>query len=224
MPAASIRSRCAPRTGKRVDILIPVEEGERYRLGGITFTGNKAYPNTKALRAQFALKDGDCFNSPLFGKGLEALRKAYGEGGYINLVGTPIPRVDEAKKLVYLEHRHRRRQEVLCLAHRVHGQHHHARQGHPPRTAGGRRPGVQQPPGGPFAAAPEPVELLRNAEGGAGRGDAAERGRGHGRPAAEAEGKGQELDRPERRLSAACRGRSSGSTTRPTTSSAWAKR
>ncbi len=90
-----------PSTGKRVDILIPIEEGERYRLGGITFTGNKAYPNTKALRAQFALKDGDFFNATLFGKGIEALRKAYGQGGYINMVGTPTPKTDEAKKLVY---------------------------------------------------------------------------------------------------------------------------
>ena len=92
-----------PSTGKRIDILMPVEEGSRYRLGGITFTGNKAYPNTKALRAQFAQKDGDWFNATLFGKGLEQLRKAYGQGGYINFVGTPVPRVDEAKKLIYLD-------------------------------------------------------------------------------------------------------------------------
>ena len=92
-----------PSTGKRVDILIPVEEGERYRLGGITFKGNVHYPNTKALRAQFAQKDGEWFNASLFGKGLEQLRKAYGEGGYINFVGTPNPRVDEAKKLIYLD-------------------------------------------------------------------------------------------------------------------------
>lgn len=92
-----------PSTGKRVDILIPVEEGARYRLGGITFTGNKEYTNKKALRAQFAQKDGEYFNATLFGKGLEALRKAYGEGGFINMVGTPTPRVDEAKKLVYLD-------------------------------------------------------------------------------------------------------------------------
>ncbi len=32
-----------PSHGKRVDILIPVEEGERYRLGHITFTNNKAF-------------------------------------------------------------------------------------------------------------------------------------------------------------------------------------
>ena len=91
-----------PSTGKRVDILIPIEEGERYKLGGITFTGNKAYANVKALRAQFANKDGEYFNATVFGKGVEALRKAYGEGGYINMVGTPEPRVDDAKKLVFL--------------------------------------------------------------------------------------------------------------------------
>jgi outer membrane protein insertion porin family len=92
-----------PSTGKRIDILMPVEEGSRYRLGGITFTGNKNYPNTKALRAQFAQKDGEYFNATMFGKGLEQLRKAYGQGGFINFVGTPVPRIDEAKKLIYLD-------------------------------------------------------------------------------------------------------------------------
>ena len=92
-----------PSTGKRIDILMPVEEGERYRLGGITFKGNKAVQNTRVLRAQFAQKDGEYFNSTMFGKGLDQLRKAYGALGYIRFVGTPIPRVDEAKKLVYLD-------------------------------------------------------------------------------------------------------------------------
>ncbi len=92
-----------PSTGKRVDIVVPVEEGERYRLGGITFTGNKALNNSKALRAQFAQKDGEWFNATLFGKGLEALRKAYGSQGYINMVPSPVPRIDEAKHLVYLD-------------------------------------------------------------------------------------------------------------------------
>ncbi len=91
-----------PSTGKRIDILMPVEEGARYKLGGITFTGNKAVTNTKVLRAQFAQKDGEYFNATLFSKGLEQLRKAYGQLGFINFVGTPVPRVDEAKKLIYL--------------------------------------------------------------------------------------------------------------------------
>lgn len=89
--------------GKRVDILIPIEEGSRYRLGGITFKGNKSVSNIKVLRAQFAVKDGEYFNATQFGKGLEQLRKAYGQLGYINFVGQPIPRVDEAKKLIYLD-------------------------------------------------------------------------------------------------------------------------
>ncbi len=92
-----------PSTGKRIDILIPVEEGERYRLGGITFKGNKAVTNTRVLRAQFVQKDGEYFNATMFGKGLDQLRKAYGQLGYIRFVGTPVPRVDEAKKLVYLD-------------------------------------------------------------------------------------------------------------------------
>jgi outer membrane protein insertion porin family len=92
-----------PSTGKRIDILIPLEEGERYRLGGITFTGNKAVSNTKVLRAQFTQKDGEWFNATMFGKGVEQLRKAYGELGYINMVGSPVPRFDEAKKLIYLD-------------------------------------------------------------------------------------------------------------------------
>jgi outer membrane protein insertion porin family len=91
-----------PSTGKRVDIVIPVEEGERYRLGGITFSGNKAFTNTRALRAQFAQKDGEWFDATLFGKGLENLRKFYGSGGYINMVAVPNPKPDEAKHLVYL--------------------------------------------------------------------------------------------------------------------------
>ena len=90
-------------TGKRIDILLPVEEGERYRLGGITFKGNAHVPNTKALRAQFALKDGDYFNATAFSKGLQQLQKAYGQLGYINFVGSPTPRFDEAKKLIYLD-------------------------------------------------------------------------------------------------------------------------
>jgi outer membrane protein insertion porin family len=92
-----------PSKGKRIDILMPVEEGERYKLGGITFKGNKAITNTRALRAQFAQKDGEYFNATMFQKGMDQLRKAYGEQGYINFVGNPVPRADDAKKLIYLD-------------------------------------------------------------------------------------------------------------------------
>ncbi len=92
-----------PSTGKRADILIPVEEGERYRLGGITFSNNTHFNNSKALRSVFPLKDGDWFNAQLFSKGSDALKKAYGGQGYIQFVGTPVPRFDDAKHLIYLD-------------------------------------------------------------------------------------------------------------------------
>jgi outer membrane protein insertion porin family len=90
-------------SGKSVDITMPIEEGERYTLGGITFKNNKAVPNSKALRAIFTIKDGDVFSKEKVGKGLENLRKAYGELGYINFTPVPETRFDDEKKLIYLD-------------------------------------------------------------------------------------------------------------------------
>jgi len=92
-----------PNKGKRIDILMPVEEGARYRLGSITFTGNKAVQNIKALRSVFAVKDGDWFNATLISKGLENLKKSYGQLGYINFGAIPKPSYDEQKKTVSLD-------------------------------------------------------------------------------------------------------------------------
>ncbi len=89
-----------PRHGKRIDIRIPVEEGERYRLGTITFTGNKAVSNPRALRAQFNMKDGSWFDATAFGKGLQNLQKAYGQLGYINFTPVPEPKVDDVKHTI----------------------------------------------------------------------------------------------------------------------------
>jgi len=92
-----------PNKGKRIDILMPVEEGARYRLGAITFTGNKAVANTKALRGTFAIKDGDWFNATMIQKGLENLKKAYGQLGYINFGAIPKPIYDDQKDTVSLD-------------------------------------------------------------------------------------------------------------------------
>ncbi len=86
--------------GKAIDITVPVEEGDRYRLGSITFKGNKAIPNSKALRSVFPLKDGDIFDRQKIAKGLENLKNAYGTQGYINFTSIPTPSFDEQKKLV----------------------------------------------------------------------------------------------------------------------------
>ncbi len=89
--------------GKAVDITMPIEEGDKYHLGKITFKNNKAISNTAALRSLFPLKDGDLFSRDKVAKGLEALRKAYGQYGYINYTGVPSTTFDDDKKLAFLE-------------------------------------------------------------------------------------------------------------------------
>lgn len=89
--------------GKVMDITVPIEEGDRYKLGGITFKGNKAITNEKALRSLFAIKDGEVFNRQKIAKGLENLKNAYGTQGYINFTSVPTPRIEEDKKLVYFD-------------------------------------------------------------------------------------------------------------------------
>jgi outer membrane protein insertion porin family len=89
--------------GKAMDITIPIEEGDRYHLGSITFKNNKAITNTAALRSLFPMKDGDIFNIAHIRKGLENLRKAYGEFGYINFTAIPDTKIDDDKKIISLE-------------------------------------------------------------------------------------------------------------------------
>ena len=89
--------------GKAVDITMPIEEGDKYSLGGITFKNNKAVTNTAALRRLFQIKDGDTFDRSKIAKGLENLQKAYGQLGYINFTSIPNTTFDEQKKLVFLD-------------------------------------------------------------------------------------------------------------------------
>ena len=89
--------------GKAVDITMPVEEGDKYRLASITFKGNKAVQNQKALRSLFPIKDGDVFSREKIAKGLDNLRDAYSDLGYINFTSVPDTKFDDEKKLINLE-------------------------------------------------------------------------------------------------------------------------
>ncbi|MGA2004254.1 MAG: outer membrane protein assembly factor BamA, partial [Terriglobales bacterium] len=88
--------------GKSVDILLPITEGARYHLSSITFKNNKAIQNVKALRGLFPMRDGDIFNREKIAKGLENLRKAYGEAGYINFTAVPDTKFNDEKRTVDL--------------------------------------------------------------------------------------------------------------------------
>jgi outer membrane protein assembly factor BamA len=90
-------------SSRRIALSIQVDEGLQYSLGGIAFKGNRAVTNFKALRALFPIKDGDVLSKEKIAKGLENLRKAYGDLGYINFVPVPNTRFDDKKKLIYLD-------------------------------------------------------------------------------------------------------------------------
>jgi len=89
--------------GKAVDITMTIDEGDQYKLAAINFKGNKAISNTKALRSLFPIRDGDIFSRDKIAKGMEALRKAYGQYGYINFTSVPDTKFDEEKKLITIE-------------------------------------------------------------------------------------------------------------------------
>jgi outer membrane protein insertion porin family len=72
-------------------------------LDGITFKHNKAIADADALRGLFPIKDGDIFSREKVGIGLENLRKAYGEMGYINFTSIPNTTFADERKLIYLD-------------------------------------------------------------------------------------------------------------------------
>ncbi len=88
--------------GKVMDITMPIDEGDKFKLKAIVFTNNKAIRNTQLLRNLFPIKDGDTFNKQLIGKGLDNLRKAYGEIGFIDFSPVPTTEIDDVKKEITL--------------------------------------------------------------------------------------------------------------------------
>jgi outer membrane protein insertion porin family len=87
--------------GKAVDITIPVEEGQVYKLGTFNIRGNKLF-KTKQLMPILGMKTGDVFDVSKMTKAIDNLTKLYGEFGYINFVATPDPEPIRAKHVVNL--------------------------------------------------------------------------------------------------------------------------
>lgn len=70
-----------PKTDKLV-ITIRVNEGRQYRVGDITFTGNKIYP-TQLLNFVPRQRKGAVFKPSLLDKDTESLQDFYGRSGYL---------------------------------------------------------------------------------------------------------------------------------------------
>jgi len=78
------------RPGKRADLTIPVEEGRQYKLNKINFVGVKLFRTPETLmKPLFQMEEGDIFSTEKLRKGLENMRKLYGEFGYIDFVPEP---------------------------------------------------------------------------------------------------------------------------------------
>jgi outer membrane protein insertion porin family len=76
--------------GKAMNITVPVEEGRLYRLNKVTFVGVKLFRTPETLmRPVFGMAEGDPFSTTKLRKGLDQLRKLYGEFGYIDFVPEP---------------------------------------------------------------------------------------------------------------------------------------
>ncbi len=73
---------------RRVDLRIPVTEGNRYKVGTFGFDGNTVV-KTEFLQPMFKLKAGEYYSEKKVRKGLEKAREAYGAGGYFEFTGYP---------------------------------------------------------------------------------------------------------------------------------------
>ena len=90
--------------GKQTNITIPIEEGEQYHMGKLTF--RSADPEQglvfkqDALAKVFPLKEGDILSAEKIRKGLDTYKKLYGQYGYIDFIATPFTEVDDTRKIV----------------------------------------------------------------------------------------------------------------------------
>jgi outer membrane protein insertion porin family len=78
----------ADKATRWVQLRIPVNEGERYRVSAFTFDGAKVI-KPEFLRTLFKLKSGDWYSDKVVRKGLDKAREVYGTVGYWEFTGFP---------------------------------------------------------------------------------------------------------------------------------------
>jgi len=87
------------KTGKHVDVTMVIAEGDKYSLRNFNFVGMKLFRTPDLIARQvFRMSPGDPFSTEKLQKGLEELRKLYGNFGYIDFVGSPDPEVASGVK------------------------------------------------------------------------------------------------------------------------------
>jgi outer membrane protein insertion porin family len=95
-----------PHTGKAVNITIPIEEGEQYRMGTLKIVSSdpdKALSlKVEPLKAIFPMKEGDILNVDKLRKAIKNYGDAYGQYGFIDFTAEPDFDIDDAAKKINL--------------------------------------------------------------------------------------------------------------------------
>jgi len=103
VPELRALDESADRRSRWGQLRIPVVQGERFRIGTVTFEGNQLVP-TNTLRQLFALKEGDWYSQAVVRKGLEKAREIYGAAGYMEFTGFPDLAVPVPESLAASDH------------------------------------------------------------------------------------------------------------------------
>jgi outer membrane protein insertion porin family len=88
VPEIKVLEDSPDRKSRFVELRIPVNEGNRYRVGTFDIAGNTAV-KTEALKPLFKVKPGDYYSQSDIRKGFEKARELYGAGGYMEFTGYP---------------------------------------------------------------------------------------------------------------------------------------
>ena len=92
--------------GKTTNITIPIQEGDRYRMGRLVIRSSDPDKSLSLkpdfLVSIFPLKEGDIFAIDKVRKALENYGKLYGEFGFIDFTPEPNTDIDQAKKVINL--------------------------------------------------------------------------------------------------------------------------
>jgi outer membrane translocation and assembly module TamA len=87
---------------QRIAVNVQVDEGQQFRLRDVRFNNNRGITNVAALRSLFPLKDGDVFDRAAISKGLDNLRFAYLQLGFLNFTSIPNTQMDEGLPTISL--------------------------------------------------------------------------------------------------------------------------
>ncbi len=88
---------------QRIAVNMQLNEGPQFLFGQITFKHNKAISDIVLLQGLFPMQRGEIFSREKMARGLENLKKAYDELGYINFTPIPTPSSDDQNHLLSFE-------------------------------------------------------------------------------------------------------------------------